>query len=106
MTDLTKVQEAITNWFGPRCADYEPGCHVCEVWREFDGAAEVGRLVFMNAVSKPKNVSVQVSPESVADVMSWYGAFSAGDRYTVEFNGKKVPMDQDGGPLTKAADLV
>lgn len=33
-TDL--VREAITEWFGPRCPDTEPGCPVCDVWAEFD----------------------------------------------------------------------
>jgi len=56
----------------------------------------VGKLVFMNADAKPKNKTVECSAKSVPDIMAWYGAFCAGDRYTVTFNGRNVPMDING----------
>lgn len=54
------------------------------------------RLVFSNAEAKPKNVSIDLSSESVPHVMAWYGAYFAGDRYTATLDGRNVPMDQNG----------
>lgn len=33
---MTKIEEAITNWFGERCADFCEGCFCCEAWAEYD----------------------------------------------------------------------
>lgn len=30
------VEQAITEWWGPRCPDYEKGCPVCDAWTEYD----------------------------------------------------------------------
>lgn len=30
------LAEAITEAFGERCADYEPDCHCCRAWRQYD----------------------------------------------------------------------
>ena len=56
----------------------------------------VGVLVFMNADATPKNVSINIARDDVPKVMEWYGGYFAGDRYTVAFNGRNIPMDQDG----------
>lgn len=54
-------------------------------------------LVFNNADAKPKTVRVMVGDEeSAAHVMAWYGAYFAGDRYTVAMDGRNVRMDQNG----------
>lgn len=34
MTD--KIEEALTEHFGERCPDYEPGCPCCDAWAELD----------------------------------------------------------------------
>ena len=34
MTD--RIKEAITEWWGERCKDHEPGCAICDAWAEFD----------------------------------------------------------------------
>lgn len=34
MTDM--IKEAITEHWGERCADHEPGCPVCDAWAEYD----------------------------------------------------------------------
>jgi len=34
MSDL--VAKAITEVFGERCPDFEPECHCCKAWAEFD----------------------------------------------------------------------
>lgn len=54
------------------------------------------KLVFSNADATPKNVCVVLSRESIPHVMAWYGAYFAGDRYTVTLDGRNVPMDQNG----------
>jgi len=41
---MSKIEEAITEWFGARCPDYEKGCVVCQVWKEFDDLV-VGKRV-------------------------------------------------------------
>ena len=37
----TLLEEAITDHFGERCPDFEPGCPCCRAWAEFD---EIKRL--------------------------------------------------------------
>lgn len=39
MTDL--LEEAISNYFGERCPEFEPGCPCCRALAEFD---EIERL--------------------------------------------------------------
>ncbi len=56
-------------------------------------------LVFSNADATPKNTRVMCDAASVQHIMSWYGAFFAGDRYTVAFNGRNVRMDINGSPI-------
>jgi hypothetical protein len=54
------------------------------------------RLVFSNADAKPHNVALDLSLESVPPVMAWYGAYHAGDRYTVTLDGRNVPLGING----------
>ena len=56
------------------------------------------KLVFNNADATPKTEVIQCHPDSVARVMAWYGAYFAGDRYTVAVDGRNIPMDQNGEP--------
>jgi len=56
------------------------------------------RLVFNNADATPKTTVLDVSAEAVPDIMAWYGAYCAGDRYTATVDGRNVPMDQNGEP--------
>jgi hypothetical protein len=58
---------------------------------------EIVRLVFNNADATPKTEVLNVSKDCVARIMEWYGAFCAGDRYTVTMDGRNVRMDQNGG---------
>lgn len=55
-------------------------------------------LVFSNADATPKNVTIHTIKECVEDIMIWYGSHFAGDRYTVTFDGRNIPMDQNGWP--------
>ena len=54
------------------------------------------RLVFSNAESTLKNIYVVCDKPSVARIMQWYGGYFAGDRYTVTYEGRNVPMDLNG----------
>lgn len=56
-------------------------------------------LVFMNAEATPKNQTIHCDTESVVSIMAWYGAYFAGDRYTVALDGRNVPIDQNGQPV-------
>ena len=58
----------------------------------------MGRLVFNNADATPKTEVIECAPGSVPNIMAWYGAFFAGDRYTVAFDGRNIPMDLNGFP--------
>ena len=55
-------------------------------------------LVFNSAETRPRSVVLHTRREDVEHVMAWYGAFHAGDRYTVTMDGRNVPMDQNGCP--------
>lgn len=56
------------------------------------------KLVFNNADATPKTEVIECSADSVARITAWYGAYFAGDRYTVTLNGRNVAMDQNGEP--------
>lgn len=32
----TMIAEAITEYLGERCPDFDPLCHTCRVWRQYD----------------------------------------------------------------------
>ncbi len=59
---------------------------------------EAKALVFSNADAVPKNVTIYTIRESIEDIMIWYGSHHEGDRYTVSFDGRNVPMDNWGWP--------
>jgi len=56
-------------------------------------------LVFNNADATPKTEVIRCDDPSVAKIMAWYGAFHAGDRYTVTADGRNVRMDMNGEPV-------
>ncbi|OWZ90438.1 hypothetical protein B9J07_28030 [Sinorhizobium sp. LM21] len=56
----------------------------------------VRELKFTNSDATPKTVILKVETESVAPIMAWYGAYHAGDRYTVHVDRVKVKKDQNG----------
>lgn len=59
-------------------------------------AADIVDLKFVNNDAKPKITEMSISLGGVADVMVWYGAYYAGDRYSVFINGAKVQKDHNG----------
>ena len=65
----------------------------------------MGELVFMNADAKPHNGSINVDAKDAHHVMAWYGAYFAGDRYTVAFDGRNIPIDQNGEPTQEVFDI-
>ena len=53
-------------------------------------------LTFTNSDAKPKVATVRCDTASIGPIMAWYGAFYAGDRYTVHADGEKLAKDQNG----------
>lgn len=53
-------------------------------------------LTFVNQDASPKIAAVHCSPGSVPAIMAWYGAYHAGDRYTVKLDGQKLEKDRNG----------
>lgn len=39
VTDASLIAEALTDYYGPRCPDFEPECHCCKAWAQFDAIA-------------------------------------------------------------------
>lgn len=35
---MKMIEEAIKDYYGERCPDYDADCVVCQAWREFDEA--------------------------------------------------------------------
>ena len=60
-------------------------------------------LGFMNADATPKNTTIRCDSASIPDIMAWYGAYFAGDRYTVALDGRDVAMDINGEPICLSA---
>lgn len=56
-------------------------------------------LVFNNADATPKTAKILCEPCSVLQIMAWYGAYHAGNRYTVALDGRNIPIDQNGQPV-------
>lgn len=56
----------------------------------------MGKLKFTNTDATPKVAELEVAPEAVAQIMTWYGAYHAGDRYSVTFNDKRLRKDLNG----------
>jgi hypothetical protein len=59
----------------------------------------MAKLIFHNRETRPLNIVIETDAESAPHIMAWYGAWASGDKYTVTFNGRNVPIDQNGEPL-------
>jgi hypothetical protein len=55
-------------------------------------------LVFVNSDATPKKMVIFTTKECVENIMSMYGSYHAGDRYTVTFDGRKIQKDHYGWP--------
>lgn len=64
-----------------------------------DQAAMAKELKFVNSDAKPKVSTVFCTEDSVALIMVWYGAFHAGDRYSVRYGDAVVKKDHNGEPV-------
>ena len=53
-------------------------------------------LKFTNQDATPKEAVVNVDAASVATIMTWYGGYHSGDRYSVRFDGRLLKKDQNG----------
>lgn len=61
-----------------------------------ENETDIVTLAFSNADAKPPNTVIKLDRKSVRNVMEWYGAFYAGDRYTATLDGQNIPMDRNG----------
>lgn len=59
-------------------------------------ATKLRELHFINSDATPKTTIIRCGTASVPDIMAWYGAYFAGDRYRVELDGEKVKKDHNG----------
>jgi len=59
-------------------------------------------LKFVNSDARPKVAEVHCVPDSIAQIMAWYGAYYAGDRYAVYADGEKLAKDQNGELIAAA----
>lgn len=66
----------------------------------------IAKLVFTNADAKPRGTVIECSYASIGPIMAWYGAYFAGDRYTVTLDGRNVPMDMNGEPTAAIRALI
>lgn len=57
---------------------------------------KIRKLEFVNKRSKSASVSMLVEDNAIAEVMKWYGAYHAGDRYTVKVDDVTVRKDRNG----------
>ena len=51
-------------------------------------------LKFVNSDARPKIATIRCDTASMAQIMAWYGAYHAGDRYTVYADGEKLSKDK------------
>lgn len=57
-------------------------------------------LKFVNSDARRKTTVLHVARDSIAPIMAWYGAFHAGDRYTVYADGARLQKGRNGELLS------
>lgn len=62
-------------------------------------------LTFKNEQARPKTQRVKCDAASVPLIMAWYGAYFAGDDYTVYLDGLRVKTNHNGEPINLASVL-
>lgn len=65
--------------------------------------ADIGELKFTNSDAMPKVCTMHVDRSAVPNIMAWYGAYYAGDRYRVTFDGQLIQKDKNGEPVHEIA---
>ena len=53
-------------------------------------------LKFTNSDAKPKTVVINCDKGSCGNIAAWYGAYFAGDRYSIKLNGELIKKDLNG----------
>lgn len=61
--------------------------------------ADLKTLTFRNPEAIPIVTDIRCDAASAPTIMTWYGAFHAGDKYKVAFNGKRLKIDHNGDLL-------
>ena len=71
--DEDLIAEAITEAFGERCPDFEPECHCCKVWKQYDhlvsateraakiAQAEKAKAIAIYPVGEQRGIAVAVA---------------------------------------------
>jgi len=50
------IEEAIRNYWGERCPDYDADCFVCQAWKEFDTIEYVHKPMSKDELAKVKQI--------------------------------------------------
>lgn len=82
---MSYIAEAITEAFGDRCPDFEPGCHCCRSWAEFDALSGA-----RNAALEEAAKTVELICEDVALQPKGFGLFKRAA-------ASRIRALQDGG---------
>lgn len=103
----TKVIEAITEQWGPRCPDFEPACACCQAWAEYDHLCAYAALLAEPRLTMRLaggRVLSQGRPDQTS-FTDWFGEAwkAATARIIFPADAKNTPKsltDQDNSPAT------
>ena len=42
---MNLIEQALQDYWGPKCSEYEEGCIVCDAWREYENLATYGETL-------------------------------------------------------------
>ncbi|QIG69191.1 hypothetical protein EVB78_157 [Rhizobium phage RHph_N1_15] len=63
------------------------------------------KIRFRNSEATPEEIEFEVSKAAVPPMMAWYGAFHAGDDYSVYVDGVEVEKDENGELVGRLIDV-
>jgi len=58
---MNLVEQALTEHWGEKCADYEQGCPVCDAWREYENLVTYGASETPNHEELLKNLLIAIA---------------------------------------------
>lgn len=83
VTDASLIAEALTDYYGPRCPGFEPECHCCKAWAQFDALA---------ARPEPKGVEEALAAKYPAE------AVIEGDNIVIRIPTAAIPVAFEAWP--------
>jgi len=70
---MNLIEQAIEEYWGARCDDYEEGCAVCDAWRDYDNL--VAQKAFTDVPKDTQFVApislTKVQKPTLAEWMAW-----------------------------------